>query len=296
MKTIFIIGMTFTMWCTTYAQQRTDELQQKQVTLQNFHTVHVDQGITLEAMPGRTNEAVIKSHYLKYIQAEVKRDTLFVTYDGFETGMINISAPKTQVQLTAKSVTEWIADPNANINIKGNFSTDNTTLSCSSGTIAYNDFNGKKLQINASVGGKVKGNFKVNEAKINAVSGAEINADFESNKIMADASMGAQIKGKIKTDDLVLNVSNSGRANWEGTAKNTQIKADANSIANLENLISSDVKITADSMAKVNCVVEKSLEVKASSMSKIRYKAVKNPITTTINKSSMATVEEVGRF
>lgn len=222
---LIIITITAVFLKGQSSAKSSENLESKTTALEHFDSIDSEMVFDVEVRKSNEEKAVITSNYLRFVEVNVKNNTLEIDYKRNQP-MENVD---TKIVIYAKDVKSISAAVGSVVKIKDNFNIQK--FSTESGGKIFGDSNAKNIVINTKSGGSVLGTVNTENLVLNAQSGSKID-----------------IQGKIDT----AKITSEGASRIVATKTNISVATvNAESASSVSLSVSKELTASASSMAKI---------------------------------------------
>jgi len=214
-----------------------ENLESKTIALEHFDSIDSEMVFSVEVRKSDEEKAVITSNYLRFVEVNVKNNTLKIGYKKNQS-LENVD---TKIVIYAKDVKSVSAAVGSVVKIKDNFNIQK--FSTESGGKIFGDSNAKNIVINTESGGSFLGTINTENLALNAQSGSKIDIQgkIDSAKITSE---GASRIIATKTNISVATV-NAESASSVSLSVSKELTASASSMAKIRYKTLSGIKFSA---------------------------------------------------
>ena len=220
------------------SSKSSENLETKTISLESFDKINSEMVFNVEIRKSNEEKAVITSNYLRFVEINVKNNTLKISYKKNQS-LENVD---TRIVIYAKDVKSVNAGVGSVVKIKDNF--DIQKFSTESGGKIFGDSNATNIVINTESGGSVLGTVNTENLVLNAQSGSSINIQGKID-IAKITSEGASKIIATKTNISVATV-NAESASSVSLSVSKELTASASSMAKIRYKTLSGIKFSAD--------------------------------------------------
>lgn len=238
-KLLLLIIITITtLFMKGQSSAKSSENQEsKTIALEHFDSIDSEMVFSVEVRKSDEEKAVITSNYLRFVEVNVKNNTLKIGYKKNQS-LENVD---TKIVIYAKDVKSVSAGVGSVVKIKDNFNIQK--FSTESGGKIFGDSNAKNIVINTESGGSFLGTINTENLALNAQSGSKIDIQgkIDSAKITSE---GASRIIATKTNISVATV-NAESASSVSLSVSKELTASASSMAKIRYKTLSGIKFSA---------------------------------------------------
>ena len=213
-------------------------LESKTISLQHFDSIDSEMVFDVEVRKSNEEKAVITSNYLRFVEVDVKNNTLKIGYKKNQS-LENVD---TKIVIYAKDVKSVSAQIGSIVKIKDNFNIQK--FSTESGGKIFGDSNAKNVVINTESGGSVSGTVNTENLVLIAKSGSKI--DIQGNVDSAKITSEGASKINASKSNISIATVTAESASSVSLSVSKELIASASSMAKIRYKTLSGIKFSAD--------------------------------------------------
>lgn len=207
---MLVVGVFIISSCNNSRKLEAQDIQTKEFKLNDFHKIEVSTGFDVKLYKSNENRIKIVSPMADYIKVDVNQETLKIYQElpkGFSLRLKN----KSYIEIWAKNIDYIEANSSADIQVNGQFDSDNQTIiTSSSGEVSY-DVKCKNLTLKSTSSGDISAHIQVEKLDATANSSGDIKLEGTAKYANLDASSAGEIRAiDLDVDSVDVDASSNG--------------------------------------------------------------------------------------